>query len=297
MNDPLRGWPLPLVVAVLAIPLLTWADGDQLVLRVAVLGIAGLGLVPVLGWLRTLWLLPPAIAGLAAWAVAEVMRAGQAVPVAAVAASAVGVAAGAGAAEVTRRVPLRLRPWVGLAAVAGVWAVVLPYAGTAPAPRPVLFGLDLSAGRGLAGLALVLLGAAAWAVANLARSHAGRGIAVAGASPRLATRAGVSAPRAWMAAGAVSGLLSAWAGLLLALEAQALPAANQFAPAVAVLWLGAPLLGGVAWPSGALLGALAVGAVAALAGGHAAVAGGAAAVGALLGAGGAVGLITRRGRS
>lgn len=259
MTDPVDPYVRGAIVAALGVLLFASGATSPWVLHVSVLALGGLALVPVLGWLRTLWFAPVAAAGLAAWAAASLLHHGQAVPVAAVAATVVGMAAGAAAAAGTERVAQVVRPWISVLLVALVWGVILPRVASAPTPQPMLFGIDLSGDRPLAALALALLAFGVWSMGNLARSRVGREIAVAGSSPKLAQRSGARIAGAWVSAGAVSGLFAGWIGLLLALDVQGVPTGAQFSPATAVIWVAVPLIGGPAWISGALVGALIVG--------------------------------------
>ena len=264
MNDPA---PAPLRWAVLtglAGVVVVTASAGPWVLRIAVLALGGLAVLPVLGWLRTLWFAPVAVAGLAAWTSATVLHLGQAVPLALVVGTATGVLAGAGAGMLTQRVPAAVQPWLSLGLALAVWALVLPRVGPAPAPPPLLFGIDLAGGRSLAVLALLLLGLGVAGLGHLSRSRAGRQIGAAGSSPTLALRSGATLPAVWLRAGIVSGLLAGWAGLLLALDVQAVPAASQFSAATALSWIAVALLGGPAWVSGVLVGAVIVGGLAVL---------------------------------
>lgn len=261
MNDPVS---VPLrwaVVVMLAGVVALRPSAGPWVLRIAVLGLAGLAVLPVLGWLRTVWFTPVASAGLAAYAAAVLLHHGHAVPVAAVAGAATGAAVGALAALLIGRAPVEIRPWVSLLLVVVVWAVVLPRAGATPAPPPLLFGVDLSGDRALAIVALVLLALGVWLVGNLARSRAGRQIGAAGSSRRLALASGATWHGVWLRAGVVSGILSGLAGVLLVMDVQSLPGVAQFSPATAVAWLAVPLIGGPAWVSGVLVGAVIVGGV------------------------------------
>lgn len=264
MNDPIPGavrWSIVLALAALAV--VRPAAGPH-VARVAVLALAGFALLPVVGWLRTLWFAPVAAAGLAAWAGATLLHHGHSVPIALILASGVGVAAGGLLAGAVRPASPSARPWWSLLAAVGVWAVLLPKGGAAAASAPVLFGVELASDRGLAILGLLLVSAALWATTHFARTLAGREIAAAGAPTDLALRCGADVRLAWLRAGAVSGLFAAWAGFLLVVDVQNVPSAGLFSPASAVVWLAAPLLGGAAWASGSLLGAVLVGGLGAL---------------------------------
>lgn len=264
MNDPL---PAPLRWAVLAglagVVALSAAAGPW-VLRIVVLALGGLAVLPVVGWLRTLWFAPVAVAGLAAWTAATVLHLGQAVPIALVVATATGAVAGAIAAALTQWAAPAVRPWVSLGVVVGVWALVLPRLGAAPAPPPLLFGIDLAGGRSVAVVGLLLLGLGMAGLGHLSRSRAGRQIGAAGSSPTLALRSGATMPTVWLRAGIVSGVLAGWAGLLLTIDIQSLPSAGQFSPGTALTWLAVPLVGGPAWVSGVLVGAALLGGLSAL---------------------------------
>ena len=264
MNDPV---PAPLrwaVLAALGVVVALSASTAPWVLRIVVLALGGLAVLPVLGWLRTLWFAPVAIAGLAAWTSATVLHLGQAVPVALVVATATGAAAGATAALLTQRAAPAVRPWASLGLVVGVWALVLPRLGAAPAPPPLLFGIDLAGGRSLPVVALLLLGLGVAGLGHLSRSRAGRQMGAAGSSPTLALRSGATMPTVWLRAGIVSGVLAGWAGLLLAIDIQSVPSAGQFSPGTALAWLAVPLVGGPAWVSGVLVGAALLGGLSAL---------------------------------
>lgn len=261
MNDPVATparWAALLVL--IAVVFLRPGSGPWVV-RIAVLGLAGLAVLPILGWLRTLWFAPVAAAALAAWATVAVLRAGQAVPVAALAAMVVGAAVAALIALATQRAHPLARPWVSLLPTVAVWALLLPRLGAATTQAPLLFGVDLAGERALAVVAVALLGFGVWAVGNLARTRAGRQIGAAGSSATLAIRSGASPAAVWLQAGAVSGVLAGWAGFVLTMDVQSLPGVAQFSPATAVTWLAVPLIGGPAWVSGVLAGAVVVGAL------------------------------------
>lgn len=259
MNDPvpLSGrWAC--VGALAALAVVRAATGPA-VLRIAILALAGLAVLPVLGWLRTLWLAPVAAAGIAAWTTATLLQLEQSVLSAGVAASVAGALVGAGAALGTRRVAAAARPWVSLLLTVVVWAAVLPRVNSSPAPPPLLFGVDLAGDRALGVTAVVLLALGVWVVGNLATARVGRQMGAAGSSPTLALRSGASMSGVWLRAGAVSGALAGWAGFLLAVDVQSLPAIGQFSPSTALVWLAVPLIGGPMWVSGVLAGALLVG--------------------------------------
>ena len=287
MNDPLSSqalWGGLLLAA--AVALLGPGEGSA-ALRVAVLGLGALSLVPLLGWLRVVSFAPVAAAGAAAVAAAWLLGMGQAVPVAFVAASVAGsLVAGAVTAAWPAR-PAGGPAFASMIAVVVVWGVALPRAVVPPSAAPVLFGIDLSAPRSLGMLAVVLLAAAALGLVNVARSAAGREIAAVGAAAELAMRSGADAAVVRVRAGGLAGLFAGWAGLLLVVDAGALPPLTQLSPGAAVVWLGVALLGGVGSIGGAVLGALVVGALAPLLGvPEAAAAGIAFAVVAVVGGGG-----------
>ena len=259
MNDPVAASARWACLVALAALVFVQASAGPWVVRIAVLGLAGLAILPVLGWLRTLWFAPTAAAALAAWVTVLVLRAEQAVPLALLAATVVGAVASAATAAATQRVTPAIRPWVSLLFAVAVWAVLLPRFGSGPAQPPLLFGIDLAGERALALVAVALLGFGVWAIGNLARTRAGRQIGAAGSSATLAVRSGATPLGVWWRAGAISGVLAAWAGFILAIDVQSVPGVSQFSPATAVTWLAVPLLGGPAWVSGVLVGAVAVG--------------------------------------
>lgn len=259
MNDPVAALVRWGGLAVLAAAVLARPNTGPWVLRIAVLGLAGLAVLPVLGWLRTLWFTPVATAGLAAYVAVVLLHHGQAVPIAVTAGTATGAAAGAATAVLTGRLPAMIRPWVSLLAVFVVWGLVLPQAEASPAPPPLLFGINLAGDRALALTALGLLALGVWLVGNLARSRAGRQIGATGSSPTLARLSGATLQGVWLRAGVVSGVVSGLAGVILAIDVQALPALSQFSPVTAIVWLAVPLIGGPAWVSGVLAGAVVVG--------------------------------------
>lgn len=266
MNDPLPRpalWAALLGAGLLAV--LGPGDGSA-ALRVAVLGLGALSLVPLLGWLRVVSFAPIAAAGVAAAAAAWLLGMGQAVPVAFVAASVVGaVVAGVVTAAWPTRPP-GAPAFVSVVAALVVWGVLLPRMVVRAAATPVLFGIDLSTPRSLGVLAVVLLGAAALGLVNVARSAAGREIAAVGAAAELAMRSGAGPTAVRVRAGGLAGLFAGWAGLLLVLDAGALPPLTQLSPGAGVMWIGVALLGGVGSIGGAVAGALVVGALAPLLG-------------------------------
>lgn len=261
MNDPVPAAARWACVGALGLLVLARSAAAPAVVRIAVLALAGLAVLPILGWLRTVWFTPVVAAGVASWMTAWLLHLEQSVPIAALAGTVVGAAVGAVTAGVVYRLTEAARPWVSLLLVVVVWAAVLPRVGASPVPPPLLFGIDLAADRALGILAAVLLGLGVWVLGNLARARAGRQMGAAGSSPTLALRSGASIPGVWARAGAISGVLASWAGIVLALDAQAVPGVAQFSPAVAVTWLAVPLIGGPMWVSGVLAGALLVGGI------------------------------------
>ena len=261
--------PPPLLWAALGAAALLAVLGppdDDAPVRIAVLGLGALAVLPLLGWLRVMSFVPVASAGMAAAAAAWLLGRGQAVPVAFVAASVVGALVAAG---VTAAWPRRLAAGPVLASVVAalvVWGMVLPRVVATPAGPPVLFGIDVSTPRSLGVLSVGLLAAAALGMVNVASSAAGREIAAVGVAPELAQRSGADPPAARMRAGLLAGLFSGWAGLLLALEAGALPPLTQLSPGAAVVWLAVAVIGGVGSIGGSVLAALLIGALAPLVG-------------------------------
>lgn len=274
VNDPVPvslrwGWVLALAAVVLL-----RSGTAPVVVRVAVLGLAGLAVLPVLGWLRTLWFAPVAAAGAAAAVAATLLHHGQAVPVALVIGTVAGAAVGAGLAAVTARAASPARPWLSLLAAVAVWAFVLPRVGAAPTAPPLMFGIDLGSDGAVAVVGVALFALGVWVVGNLAASRVGRQMGAAGSSPVLAIRSGATIGGVWLQAGMVSGALAGWAGVLLVMDAQAVPRLTEFSPVAAVTWLAVPLIGGPAWISGVLVGAtLVAGAAVIVPGGEAVVAG------------------------
>lgn len=259
MNDPVPAPARWACLALLVAGVVVRAQAGPWVLRTAVLGLAGLAVLPVLGWLRTLWFAPVVAAGIAAWVAGLLLNTGQAVAIGVLVATVTGAAIGAGLALVTQRAPSTARPWVSLLVAAVVWAALLPRLGAAPMPPPLLFGVDLAGQRALPIAAVGLLALGVWGVGNLARTRAGRQIGAAGSSTTLAMRSGATPTAVWLRAGLISGVLAAWAGVVLALDVQTTPGVAQFSPAVAITWMAVPLIGGPAWVSGVLVGALVVG--------------------------------------
>jgi branched-chain amino acid transport system permease protein len=259
MNDPVSPAVRWAIIAGLALLAFLRAPTAPWILHIAVLGLVGMSLLPMLGWLRTLWFTPVASAAMAAWVAAELLHHGQAVTLAFVAATAAGAAVGGAMAWATQRLRPAVRPWATLVVVATLWGTILPRVTNVPTERPLLFGIDLAADRPAAFMALLLLAAGVWAVTNLASSRAGREIATAGSSPALAQRLGGSLPEVWLRAGIVSGVLAGWVGLMITIDLQGLPAVAQFSPAIAIAWLAVPLLGGAEWATGTLIGAVLIG--------------------------------------
>jgi branched-chain amino acid transport system permease protein len=295
VNDPIAAPVRWAIIAALAALAFVRAPAAPWVLHIAILGLAGLSLLPMVGWLRTLWFTPVVSAAMAAWAAAELLHHGQAVTLAFVAASVAGGLVGGPLAWATQRLRPGVRPWATLLVAATVWSVILPRVTNVPTERPLLFGIDLAADRPAAIMALLLLAAGVWVVTNLAASRAGREIAAAGASPAMAVRLGASLPDVWLRAGIVSGVLAGWVGLLTTVDMQGLPAVAQFSPVIAIAWLAIPLLGGAEWATGALIGALLIGGLPPLLHvGEPVVAAAALVVGALLQGRGLVGELARR---
>lgn len=266
MNDPLP--PPALWAALLAAGLLAVLGPGEgsAALRTAVLGLGAISLVPLLGWLRVVSFAPIAAAGAAAAAAAWLLGMGQAVPVAFVGAS---VAGGLVAAAITVTWPARPSGAPAFASVVAalvVWGVLLPRIVVRAAATPVLFGIDLSSPGSLGVLAVVLLAAAALGLVNVARSSAGREIAAVGVAAEIAMRSGADPKVVRARAGALAGLFAGWAGLLLVLDAGALPPLTQLSPGAGVVWLGVALLGGVGSIGGAVAGAVLIGALAPLLG-------------------------------
>lgn len=299
MNDPVPPMARWALLALLAGVVLVRPEAAPWVVRISVLGLAGLAVLPILGWLRTLWFTPVAAAGVAAWLTAATLHGGQAAPLAIVAATISGAAIGAALAAVTQLAARSVRPWISLLFAVGIWAALLPRLGSAPMPPPLLFGINLAGEQTLALAAIALLALGVWGLGNVARTRAGRQLGAAGSSPTLALRSGATPMAVWLRAGTISGVLAGWCGLILALDAQSIPGVAQFSPATAVTWLAIPLIGGPAWVSGVLVGAVIVGALpAATSIDQAAIAGAALAVVALTRGRGLVGeAVARLGRS
>ena len=261
MNDPVPAPARWALLALLAGAVLLRAEAAPWVVRIAVLGLAGLAVLPILGWLRTLWFTPVAAAGVGGWLTAAVLHHGQAAPLAIAATTIVGGLIGGLLAALTQRSSRTLRPWVSLLFAVGIWAALLPRLGSAPMPPPLLFGINLAGEQTLALSAVGLLALGVWGLGNLARTRAGRQLGAAGSSPTLALRSGATPMGVWLRAGVISGVLAAWSGMVLALDAQSIPGVAQFSPAAALTWLAVPLIGGPAWVSGVLFGAVVLGAV------------------------------------
>ena len=248
---------------------------------VAVFALGVVALVPLLGWLRVLSFLPLAAAGVGAAAAAVVLGAEQAVPLAFVAASVAGAVTGVGLMALSPPDPAAGVLGSLLGAVAA-WGLVLPALSVAPATEVVLLGVDLSSERALALTATGLLGAAVWAMSHLSRSRVARGALMTVADPTAAARTGVDARLVRLQVGAVSGAVGGWAGLVLTLDAQTIPAVSVLAPGVGVAWIAAALVGGRFWLPGVLLAALLIGGLAPLAGVPVAGAAGTAVIGLVL---------------
>lgn len=259
MTDPLPPWALRAAVAVVAVVALFSSAAGPSAVQIAVLALGALALVPLLGWLRVVSFTPIAAAGAAAAAAAWLLGAGQAVPVAFAGASAAGASLGGLATAVWPKRPSSGPAWVSVLIAAGVWGLLLPRVTIRAASPPVLFGIDLSNERNLGILAAVLLAAAAGGLANVARSQAGREMAAVGAAPELALRSGSDPAGTRLRAGLLGGLLAGWAGLLLVLDAGAMPAPAQLSPGAGAILLGVAVLGGVASIPGAVIAAVLVG--------------------------------------
>lgn len=266
MRDPVPPTVLWAALAVAAGLALAGPVDGVMPVRVAALGLGALALVPLLGWLRVLSFVPIAAAGLAAAATALLLGLGQAVPVAFLAASVTGAFSAAALTLIWPPRPAAAPALASVAAALAVWGVVLPRVVVRPASQPVLFGIDLTAPRSLGVLAVILLGAAALGLANVARSATGREIAAVGAAPELALRSGADTTGTRLRAGLLAGLCAGWAGALLALAAGALPPLTQLSPGAMVVWLSVAVVGGAGSIGGAVVAALLVGGLAALLG-------------------------------
>lgn len=266
MNDPLPPsvvWGALSVAVVLG--LLGPTDGASPV-RVAVLGLGALAVLPLLAWLRVVSFAPIAAAGTAAAAAAWLLGRGLAVPVAFVAASITGALVAAAITVVWPRRPAAGPGFASLIAALIVWGVLLPRVAIRPSPQLMVFGIDLSGPRTLGLLAVGLLVVAGLGLVNVARSPAGREMAAVGVAPELALRSGADATVVRVRAGLLAGLFAGWAGVLLVLDAGALPPLVHLGPAAAVVWLAVALLGGLGSIGGTVTGALVVGGLAPLLG-------------------------------
>jgi ABC-type branched-subunit amino acid transport system permease subunit len=249
-------WVLLLVVAAVAV---TGPSGAEAATRVAVVGLGGLALVPLMGWLRALSFAPIVSAGAGAAVAAWLLGVGQAIPVAFLGASLAGAAVSGLLGTVWPARPEGAPAWISLLAAAAMWGSVLPRLTVQAAPQPVLFGIDLSAQRPLALLGVILLAGAAVSLGNVTRAQAGREMAAVGAAPELAMRSGAVVSAVRIRAGLLAGLFAGWAGLLLTLQAHALPPLASFSPGVAVIWIAVGVVGGMASVPGALLAAVLIG--------------------------------------
>lgn len=239
--------------------------GEPTAAGVAVFALGVVALVPLVGWLRVLSFLPLAAAGTGAAAAAFVLGADQAVPLAFVAATVAGVVTGAAVMAAAPR-DAAGGVLVSLFAAVAAWGLLLPVVSVAPASEVVLLGVDLSSDRALGITATGLLAAAVWGLSHLSRSRVAWGALLAAADPESAVRTGVHTRTVRLQIGMVSGAVGAWAGLVLTLDAQTLPAASVLAPGIGVAWLAAALVGGRFWLPGVLTAALLVGGLAPVAG-------------------------------
>ncbi len=257
MNDVLTApGRTALLAAAVAFPYLF---PDPVAVRAAVelliLVLAGLSLLPVVGWLRTVALSAPASAATGAVAAATLLSADQALPLAVLAAGAAGAATALVAIAAAPRRPQVVLPLTSLLVTVVVWGLLLPRVRLVSFARPVFVGVDLSADRALYLLTLAFVVACVAATANLARSRAGRETAALGAAPDVALRSGAEPRSVWLRTVALSGVPAGLAGLVAALVQQGVPPSAMFSPAVAMTWLAVPLLGGAPWISGTLVGA------------------------------------------
>jgi branched-chain amino acid transport system permease protein len=226
---------------------------------VLVLVLLALSMTVTTGWLRTPALHAPASAGVGAAAAGLALSAGQSLPVAVLVAAGAGALVAVGPVAVLGDRRRGLVPLVTLTTTLLVWGLVLPTLRVVPFARPVVLGIDLGGGRALYLAALLLAGAAWVAVGNLSVSPVGRRARAVGADPSYAVAAGIDVRPAWLAMFAVSGTVAGLAGSILAVQSQGLPDLAMASPAMAVVVVGLALLGGVASPGGAVLGALVVG--------------------------------------
>lgn len=246
-------------MALLALAVATGTGTSHL--QLIIVGLGCVALVPLMGWLGHLSLLPLAAAGTGAISAAFVLSAHQAVPVVLAAAVLTGALTGA-AVMVASTGDAPLDSYVSVVAAVAVWGLVLPAVTVTASSEVVLFGVDLSSDRSLALFAVVLLAAVTWATVQVGASPLARGALVGAADPATAGRFGVDVRRTRLQVGLLSGAVAGCIGLLLTLDAQTLPTSGVFAPAVGLIWLGAALLGGRTRVGGALLGAVVVGGLA-----------------------------------
>lgn len=253
-------WIAVTVVAVLG------AVAPVTALRAAVLGLGGLALLPLVGWMRSVSFTPPVAAAAAAVTAAVLLGAGQAVPVGLVAGVIVGAVTGGVIAVAEDKVHRSVGPWVSLLVLLVLTGAILPRVGLISAPRPLLFGIDLGAERALGVMAVLLLAAGVGAVGNVATSRIGREIVIVAATPDLGRRSGIRLDLAKARAGVLSGAIAALAGVLVTLDLQALPPGSEFGLSTWVTWLAIAVIGGVASIGGAVAAALLVAGSAALLG-------------------------------
>jgi branched-chain amino acid transport system permease protein len=225
-------------------------------LQVLVLSLAGLSLTVTVGWLRTISLYQPAAMAAAAALTTVMIGAGQAPPIAFVAATATGIAVALLAYMPVARSPRRWFPLSSLLVTVAVAEYLLPRFAFVPFPRPILFGIDLTGDRAVYLVGVAAVATAAIAVGNLYRSDLGRRLRAAGADPALVDRSGADPRRLWRHGLLVSGALAGAGGWLDALLQQGFAGPRAYGPEVAVALLAIPLLGGAYWASGALIGAL-----------------------------------------
>lgn len=240
--------------------------GPQWRLAIVVSTIAaliGLSSVVLTGYVGQISLAQYAFAGLAAFLTAKFATSGIAFPwsplLAVLITVAVGILSGLPAVRV-RGMTLAVATIATAVLIEDLVFASPSLTGLGALPRPRLFGIDLgfsAAGRenfraafGIA--AVVVLAAAMLAVANLRRSPTGlRWLAVRN-NERAAAAAGIDVAATKLSAFAVSSLLAAFGGVLIAYESPAL-SPQQFMVVGAIAVLALTYLGGIASLGGALV--------------------------------------------
>jgi sulfate-transporting ATPase len=258
-----RAWPGWAGLGLVAVTVAHLGEYQATILELAAIGaLAALSLVVVTGWAGQISLAQAALFGVGAFTAAGLAtRAGLPLPAVLVLAPLGTVPFGVALGLLATRVRGFLLAVATFAFGAACFSALFawpPFTGGgdgAVVPPPVLWGIDLTQGRGFTYLVLAVATGAFVACRNLARSRLGGAFAAVRESEDGAAALGISPAAVKVIAFSVSGMLAGLAGCLSAYQLQGVYA-TQYHPLVSVQMLALATVGGIASPLGAVLAGL-----------------------------------------